>query len=79
MQPFPKYDKSLLTDSTIVYPVAVNCKVRTKIEVPYDTSENNIKQYVMDNGTVRRWINGVNVNRIIIIKGKMINVVTSRQ
>ena len=66
-------------DSAIVYPVSVNGKVRTKIEIPYDTSENNIKQYVMDNGTVRRWINGMDVNKVIVIKGKMINVVTSRQ
>lgn len=75
MAPFPKWEEQYLTESTKIYPVAVNGKPRTEMSFALDESESNIRKEVLANETIAKWLEGKEPKKFIYVKGKMINVV----
>ncbi|MCK4746011.1 MAG: hypothetical protein KAT15_03210 [Bacteroidales bacterium] len=57
------------------YPVSFNGKLRFKLELPLSTSEEEIKQLVVEHESARKWLNGGEPKKIIVVKGRIINVV----
>jgi leucyl-tRNA synthetase len=72
---FPGYDEKLLVESTVTYPVAVNGKVRANVEFNIDTPNDQIEKEVMQLEQVIKWLDGKPPKKIIVVKGKMVNVV----
>ena len=73
--PFPQHDAQYLQENTIVYPIAVNGKVRTSITFGLDVSQEAIKRQVLAHATIQKWLQGQPPQRVIIISQKMVNVV----
>jgi len=72
---WPMYDKNALNQSTIEFPVQINGKLRSKIEAPFDSGEDEIKNLVLKNPVVNKWLEGKAPKKIIIVKGKLVNLV----
>jgi leucyl-tRNA synthetase len=72
---FPGYDEKLLVENTVTYPVAVNGKVRTNVELPADASNAQVEEHVMKLEQVVKWLDGKQPKKVIVVKGKMVNVV----
>lgn len=72
---WPEYDKNALNQTTIELPIQVNGKLRSKIEVPSAAVEDDIKKIVMEDPVVNKWIEGKPLKKIIIVKGKLVNLV----
>jgi leucyl-tRNA synthetase len=72
---FPAFNEQYLKENSINYPVAVNGKTRTEIFFSLDAGQKDMENEVLANETVQKWMNGKSARKIIIVKGRMINVV----
>ena len=72
---WPLYDKDALSQEQITLVVQINGRVRSKIEIPTAASEDDIKKAVLEDGNVNRWTEGKSPKKIIIVKGKLVNLV----
>jgi leucyl-tRNA synthetase len=55
--------------------VQVNGKRRGSIEVDVSTSKHDIETIAMQNSQIQRFIDGKQVKRVIIVPGRLINIV----
>jgi leucyl-tRNA synthetase len=72
---FPAYEEKYVTENSKKYPVAVNGKTRIEMEFPLDAEESTVKDAVMADETIIKWLEGKEPKKFIYVKGKMINVV----
>ncbi len=75
LESWPKLNENALIQSTYQLVIQINGKVRDKIEIDVNVSENQIKELSLNRDNVRKWINGKSVKKFIIVKGKIINIV----
>jgi len=72
---FPKLRNEYLVESTFLYPVSFNGKMRFKIELPKDMPKEEIEKTVLIAEEAQRWIVGKKPRKIIIVPNKIINIV----
>jgi leucyl-tRNA synthetase len=73
--PFPKFDRQFLVETAKEYPVSVNGKLRTTINIALTASQQQVEELVLANAVIRKWMEGRSAKKIIYVKGKMVNVV----
>lgn len=73
--PWPEVDESALTQSSIQMIVQVNGKLRARIQVPVDASTARVEEIAMGDENVIRFLEGKTVIKIIVVPGKLVNVV----
>ena len=74
---WPKTDPDALKAEDILLVVQVNGKVRTKINLSADLSEDEIKAKVLADEIVQKNIEGKQVKKFIYVKGRLANVVVA--
>ena len=72
---WPVYDESKTVETTKEIAVQVNGKVRGTIQIRVDDDDNSIKEKAMDNENVKKHMEGKEVVKVIVIKGKIVNIV----
>jgi len=72
---WPGYDKSALVQDTLEIPVQVNGKLRSKIDVPAGSSEDEIKDMVLRDPAVKKWVENKPLRKFILVPGKLVNLV----
>jgi leucyl-tRNA synthetase len=72
---FPAFDASYVQESAKDYPVSINGRVRTNINLPLDMEAPEAQEQVLANALVQKWLEDKPVKKFIFVKGKMINVV----
>jgi leucyl-tRNA synthetase len=72
---FPKLEEKYLVESSKEYPVSINGKHRTNINISLDAVQAEVEQIVLANEVVQKWLEGKPPKKIIFVKGRMINVV----
>ena len=55
--------------------IQINGKVRDKINLGIDSNEDEIKKQSLIRPNVKKWIDQKTIRKIIIVKGKIINIV----
>ena len=75
-QPWPSHNEEYLFESSIEMAVQVNGKVRDRIQIPADIDEATIQQLALDSGNVKRHTDGKSVKKVIVIPGKLVNIVS---
>lgn len=73
--PFPKLNESYLVENSYDYPIQVNGKMRGKISFALDTDPAIIEKAVLELEEVQRHLNGTPPKKVIVVKGRIINVV----
>jgi leucyl-tRNA synthetase len=73
--PWPKYDPALAKEEEIEIPVQVNGKLRSRIVVPADAPEEDVRQRALADEKVQSFIAGKLVVKVIIVPGKLVNIV----
>jgi len=73
--PWPRVDESALKQDSIEYVVQVNGKVRGRVAVPADADKAAVQTAVLASEAVRRYTEGQTVLRVIVVPGKLANVV----
>ena len=72
---YPVFDASYLVESSKSYPISINGKLRTNIEISLAAEQPEVEQIVLNNEIVQKWLEGNAPKKIIFVKGKMVNVV----
>jgi len=72
---FPTFEQQYLVESTKTYPVSINGKMRTQIEMELEATEEQVQQMVLSNEVVQKWMEGKPLKKLIFVRGKMVNVV----
>jgi leucyl-tRNA synthetase len=72
---FPVSDPKYLIESSKEYPISINGKMRTTININFEATQNEVEKIVMRNEVIQKWVEGKPIKKLIYVKGKMINVV----
>ena len=74
-EPYPEYDEAMLVEDSIEIPVQVNGRVRGRISVPADASQDAIIEMALADPKVATQIDGKNLLKKIVIPGRLVNLV----
>jgi leucyl-tRNA synthetase len=74
-EPFPVADPLLLQEDSVVYAVSFNGKRRFEIELPIDMDVKEVEKRVLENENSRKWLADKSPKKVIVIPGKIVNVV----
>ena len=74
-QPWPVHDESLLVEKEIELPVQVNGKVRDRIRVAADATNEEVEAAARASAKVADATAGLTVAKVIIVPGKLVNIV----
>ncbi len=72
---YPTFNPQYLVETTKEYPVSINGKMRTTMNVALDASAEEVELLTLANEVVQKWLEGKAPKKFIFVKGKMINLV----
>lgn len=72
---WPKVVEAALVQNTLELIVQVNGKVRGKVQVAADADETSVKEGALSNENVARFLEGQNIVKVIVVKGRLVNIV----
>ena len=72
---WPEYDPALIKDETIELVVQINGKVRARLSVPADISEEEAKNLATCHVAIKKWLAGKEPKKVIFVEGKLLNIV----
>jgi leucyl-tRNA synthetase len=73
--PWPQADEAALVMDEIELVVQVNGKLRASIRVPATADRGAIEQAAIGDANVQKFVAGQSVKRVIVVPGKLVNVV----
>ena len=74
---WPQLDENALTQDTLQLVIQVNGKLRGHIDVAADTSRDAIEAAARDNENVQRFTEGLTIRKVIVVPGKLVNIVAN--
>ena len=74
-QEWPKYNPEMIKEEEIELVVQVNGKLRDKIKVPANISEEEAKEKSLASEKIQKYTDGKEIRKVIFVKGKLVNVV----
>ncbi len=72
---FPAWDEQYLKESDFNYPISINGKVRAQMNFALDMPKEDIEKQVLASEIVQKWSEGKPPKKIIVVPGKIVNVV----
>ena len=72
---WPRYDENLAKEQEIDLVIQVNGKVRDKMKVPADITEQSAEKFARGSEKVSKYLEGQTVKNIIFVPGRLINFV----
>jgi leucyl-tRNA synthetase len=73
--PWPKYDGALAKEEEIEIPVQINGKLRSRVVVPADATEETVVKRALADEKVQALISGKQIVKKIYVPGKLLNIV----
>ncbi|MEV4129725.1 leucine--tRNA ligase [Nocardia sp. NPDC049707] len=73
--PFPIADPALLVEASVEYPIQVNGKVRSRIQVPADADNATIEAAALADEKIAALLGGSAPRKLIVVPGRLINIV----
>ncbi|MGC8855418.1 MAG: leucine--tRNA ligase [Anaerolineae bacterium] len=74
-QPWPVLDEEAAKDEELIIPVQINGKVRDRISVPADASEEQIQAAALASETVQKFLDGKQPKKVIVAQKRLISIV----
>ncbi len=74
---YPKHDEKHLTEHSITYPISINGKKRALQDFPAGTPKDVLEKKALEIEEIKKWIEGKEVKKIIVVPNKMINIVVA--
>jgi leucyl-tRNA synthetase len=73
--PWPKFDAALARENEVEIVVQINGKVKARLTVPTDATEDQIKAAALADEKLKAAVEGRTIAKVIVVKGKLVNVV----
>jgi leucyl-tRNA synthetase len=74
---WPGVDEDALARDTLEMVVQVNGKVRARMQVAADADKAAVESAALAQDNVQRFLNGVTVRKVIVVPGKLVNIVAN--
>lgn len=74
---WPAVDEAALVQDTVTLVVQVNGKLRGQVEMPAAASREEIEAAARSNENVLRFIDGLTIRKVIVVPGKLVNIVAN--
>ncbi|MBM3180789.1 MAG: leucine--tRNA ligase [Chloroflexi bacterium] len=74
-QPWPTVDEAATKEDSIELPVQINGKVRDRITVPAEATEDEIKSAALASEVVQKYLEGKEPRKVIVAKGRLVSIV----
>jgi leucyl-tRNA synthetase len=74
---WPAYDDAVARAKEIVVPVQVNGKVRARLTVPADISEDRLRELAVVDPQVLKHLEGKTVRKVLVAAGRLVSIVAS--
>ncbi|WP_456277932.1 leucine--tRNA ligase [Bacillus sp. AK128] len=74
---WPTFDESKLVENEVEIVVQVNGKLRTKLLVPTTASKEELENIAMSEDSVKESIEGKTVRKVVVVPGKLVNIVAN--
>lgn len=75
--PWPQVDEAALVKSSVLIVVQVNGKVRSKITVPNEATEEQVAQIAFADENVQKFVDGKTIRKQIYVPNKLFNIVAN--
>jgi leucyl-tRNA synthetase len=72
---WPAYDDAVAKAAEIVVPVQVNGKVRGRITVPAEATEEQLREAALADPQVKAHVDGKTIKKVVVARGKLVSVV----
>ena len=72
---WPEYDPAKCVDADVEIAVQVSGKIKARLMIPSDSTEESVKSLVMANDSVKAALEGKTILKEIYVKGKLYNIV----
>jgi leucyl-tRNA synthetase len=72
---WPSFDEHVAKADEIVVVVQVNGKVRSRVTLPVDASDTDMRERALADPAVKAYTDGKTIKTVVMVKGKLINVV----
>ncbi|MCX5686542.1 MAG: class I tRNA ligase family protein, partial [Candidatus Omnitrophica bacterium] len=72
---WPKYDKDAIALKIITIPIQINGKLRSKVEVPFDVKDEELRKAALSDEKILKWIRDKTVKDLVIVPKKLVNIV----
>ena len=73
--PWPVAEETAMVEDSKLVVVQINGKVRAKITVPADATEEQVREYAAQEHLVAKYLEGVTVRKVVYVPGKLLNLV----
>ena len=74
---WPVYDESVARADEIVVPVQINGKLRARLTVPADTSEDRLRELALSDPQVMPYVEGRQVSKVVVARGRLVSIVVA--
>jgi leucyl-tRNA synthetase len=74
-QPWPQVQEEWLSEDMITIVIQVNGKTRGTMRVPTGTSRSDLERMVLEQERVRTYTQGRQIERLVVVPGRLVNVV----
>ncbi len=75
LENWPSFNAEALKEDSYELVIQVNGKVRDKININNEMNEDQIKELTLKRPNILKWTNDKEIRKIIIVKGKIMNIV----
>ena len=72
---WPTWNEVYLKEDVVTYAISFNGKARYNLEIPAETSREEIEKIVLNHESSQRWLAGKTPKKIIVVPNKIVNVV----
>ncbi|MCS4436156.1 leucine--tRNA ligase [Aquiflexum gelatinilyticum] len=72
---FPEFKEEFLVENSHEYPVSINGKMRAKLLLPLSLTKEEIEEAALKDDTVLKWTEGKAPKKVIVVPGKIVNIV----
>ncbi len=72
---YPVFNPDYLVESEFAYPISINGKMRMNLSIPLDMEQKDVEALVLGNEQVQHYLEGKAVKKIILVKGRIVNIV----
>ena len=72
---WPEVNEEYLRESSVNYAVSFNGKARFNIQMPVDADADTVQAAALAHESAARWLDGKTVRKVIVVPGKIVNIV----
>lgn len=72
---YPTFNPAYLVENDFEYPISFNGKMRMKLNMALNLEPKDVEEEVLRNSEVQRYLGGKSPKKVIVVKGKIVNLV----